>query len=92
MNLLIIMWIARDKEGTLSLWSVKPHRSGNVWWSASCPKLCYLPDNELYSAVTWERDPLEVEIVPKGTEIDYLGIGANLSFAEKIWEEIKKRD
>lgn len=60
-----LLWLARNKDGTLALWPVKPYRSGNVWWSTSCTKLCYLLDNESYPMVTWEGGPIEVKIVSK---------------------------
>lgn len=63
------MWVARDKDGELTLYKSKPHRgklprwdpeswdSGDEYWIVLDPKL--FPD------LTWDDEPIEVELVRK---------------------------
>jgi len=70
------MWIARDKDGTLWLFTHKPHRCRMVGWdmnSWDSPDECEEGDvincmeinPSLYPEVTWETEPLELELVNK---------------------------
>lgn len=68
------MWVARDKDGELSLYTHKPHRS-NVpgWnhesWDIVCgeKEFCDFLDLDptLFPDLTWDDEPIEVEIVRK---------------------------
>ena len=60
----ISAWVARDKSGYLVLHYKKPHRTfGNAkWYSAQSQKS--LP-RDSFSDLTWESDPLQVEIIIK---------------------------
>lgn len=63
------MWIARDKNGELGLFSHKPHR----WWDNKSWDV--VPTDEftdymalnpnMFPNLTWEDEPIEVEIVVK---------------------------
>jgi len=56
------MWVARDKNGHLMLFSMLPRRMYNMWLSVGKA----MPiDKSLFPDVTWESDPKEVIIVPK---------------------------
>lgn len=93
------MWLVRDKDGKLKLFAkVKPWRDYDCsdeeqhWITDEPTNTECLLDSSLFPELKWEDEPIEVEIVPKGIEIDYLGIGAILPFAEEIWEERKKEN
>ena len=63
------MWVARDKDGELTLYSNKPRRcefigwnheswdSGNDYWIEL--------DSKLFPDLTWDDEPIEVELVRK---------------------------
>lgn len=57
-------WVARDKSGYLVLHYKKPHRTlGNAkWYSAQSQKS--LP-RDSFPDLTWESDPIEVELIIK---------------------------
>lgn len=57
-------WVARDKTGYLVLHYKEPHRTlGNAkWYSAQSQKS--LP-RDSFPDLTWESDPIEVEIIIK---------------------------
>lgn len=55
------MWIARDKDGTLTLHMAKPkwcNEDGIEYWSGSC----YLLSLNQFPEVTFENSPMEVEL------------------------------
>lgn len=58
-------WVARDEDGTLTLFygSDKPSKKDNDdYWSAVFGNtLEYLPQ-EMFPALTWDSDPIEVEL------------------------------
>ena len=59
------MWIARNEDGTLALFKIKPmhfYEEGSAHYWAGLA--LYLPCNE-YPEVTFENSPMEVEIVIK---------------------------
>lgn len=58
------LWIARDKEGCLSLTNYKPERGISNWKiNADNPKNFRIELNvNEYSEVTWENSPQEVEL------------------------------
>ena len=59
------LWIARDQNGDLFLYPIKPDRyvteyyvffNGDDWWNI---------DSDLFPEVTFENSPMEVELVIK---------------------------
>lgn len=62
------MWITRDREGYggLKVWLKKPTR-GNLSWKVDVRTDMYnsftLPP-ERFPEVTWESEPLEVDLIP----------------------------
>lgn len=60
-------WVARDSNESLYLFCLKPRRvryprsSDGVWMSRAVEKL----DPSLFPDLTWESDPIEVEIIIK---------------------------
>ena len=58
------MWIARDKDGELTLFSNKPHRYTEVWWNDEFNDTMILNQN-MFPNLTWEDEPIEVELVIK---------------------------
>lgn len=64
------MWVARDEDGGLYLFTRKPYKSDVVgaWVAKSFDhkKVCQKIDNKLLPEVRWEdEDPTEVKIVKK---------------------------
>jgi len=58
------MYIARDKNNDLYLFSEPPHRGKECWWAPSGLDGTYLRlDKSLYPEVTWDSEPLQVRIV-----------------------------
>lgn len=60
-NTVIQGWVARDKSQFLGLYPWQPKR-GNIAWE--CGSCMVLPINT-FPDLTWESEPLEVEIVIK---------------------------
>lgn len=70
------MWIARNKDGSLYLWNNKPYRYAPItfpydneeytkWKSpGEIPKQL---DKTLYPEITWEWEPVKVDIVISGS-------------------------
>jgi hypothetical protein len=57
------MYIARDKNNELYLFDDMPGRGSECWWSPSGLDGSYLRlDKKLYPEVTWDSEPLQVEI------------------------------
>ena len=66
-EIMISGWVARDSDGTLTLFEVKPERvryirSNKGLWMAK-----YMTDliSELFPDLTWESDPEPIEIIIK---------------------------
>lgn len=55
----IVMWIARDRCGTLYLYSEKPIRYGNFWIVDNSNQLSKLPVR-WFPEVKWEDEPIEL--------------------------------
>ena len=57
-------WVARDSDGTLSLFAVKPERvryrrrNGGLWMAKTMTDL----NSELFPDLTWESEPIKVSI------------------------------
>lgn len=65
-------WVARDRYNDLFLYTEKPHRIncgavfGNHTDAWSCDNLSFFPlDNGLFQDLTWESNPIEVELTIK---------------------------
>lgn len=72
-NTVIQGWVCRDKkDNALYLHVEKPYRAQSGcdvwddpdWWESDCPYLLPL-DKSLFPHLTWESDPIEVEIIIK---------------------------
>lgn len=57
-------WVARDSDGTLTLFEGKPERvryirsNEGLWMAKNMTDLV----SELFPALTWDSDPIEVEL------------------------------
>lgn len=62
-------WIARDKNGSLFAYEDKPKRYDNKkeWFSV---KFLFSMENSLFPDLTWEDEPIEVEIRQAITDLD----------------------
>lgn len=62
------MWVARDKDGELSLYINKPHRCKLPGWNQeswdSGVIIGYI-DPKLFPDLTWDDEAIEVELVRK---------------------------
>lgn len=58
------MWIARDKDGDLFMYSLKPIKGDKHFVCNKFNNECMQIDSELAPEVTWENSPVEVEIRP----------------------------
>jgi len=57
------MYIARDKNNDLYLFNELPRRGSECWWAPSGVDGTYLRlDKSLYPELTWDSEPLKVEI------------------------------
>ena len=64
------MWIARDLDGDLYLYDIKPEK-GNIQWQIPCNEsgIIAMLDSESFPNVKWEdEEPTEVDIVPKSSK------------------------
>lgn len=67
------MWIARDKDGQLTLFTNKPHRCTAVGWdneSWDVESMDEFTDMmilnlDLFPNLTWEDEPIEIELTLK---------------------------
>ena len=63
------LWVARDNNGKLYLYNEK-HKYYNdlrVWFSG---RICAKLDNNIFPNLTWEDEPIEVELRPAITDLD----------------------
>lgn len=60
------MWVARNKDGTLNFFSKVPDRLGVSWCVGDNVSTyhCKL-DSTLFPELTWNNEPIEIELVPK---------------------------
>jgi hypothetical protein len=57
------MYIARDKNSDLYLFTDLPHRGLECWWASSGIDGTYLRlDKSLYPEVSWDTEPLAAEL------------------------------
>lgn len=62
-QLIMTAWIARDEDGALYMYKVKPYRGKGDYkgcWDSDGDTLAL--DKSLFPSVTWESEPLEVTI------------------------------
>jgi len=67
------MWIARDKDGQLTLFTNKPHRCTDVGWDNESWDVVSMDEftdtmilnPNLFPNLTWEDEPIEVELALK---------------------------
>lgn len=56
------MYVARDKNGSLWLYSEKPHREIlDVWWSESGNSMQI--NSEEFPQLKWKDEPIEVKLI-----------------------------
>ena len=84
------LWLARSEHGALCAYNSKPERDCDYGiWKAEWfyDMFSFLPKN-LFPDLTWEDEPIEVELRPAITDLDEM---AN-EYADKVTdnEEIKK--
>lgn len=59
------MFVARDKDGELTLFPAKPVRAcGDSWWDDQTERF-FLLEPWLFPDLTWEDEPIEVELIKK---------------------------
>lgn len=58
------MWVARDKDGELILFYNKPFRLEYDRWATTWINWMKL-DSKLFPDLTWDDEPIEVELVRK---------------------------
>lgn len=59
------LWIARDKNGTLCVFSYKPElypEYGNIWGLEDAFYKCIELDSRLFREITFENSPQQVEL------------------------------
>lgn len=80
-------WIVRDKKGNLLAYNDKPTRCKNkgTWFMA---KFLFIMNKSFFPDLTWEDEPLEVELRPAITNLDT----KTQEYADKVTdnEEIKE--
>lgn len=59
------MWVARDKNRNLMIFSKKPKRYISVWENVYYGGTSGRIDPELFPDLKWEDEPIEVELVRK---------------------------
>lgn len=67
------MWVARDKDGQLTLFSEKPNRCTEAGWNNESWDIVSIDEftdtmilnSNMFSDLTWDDEPVEVELVVK---------------------------
>lgn len=59
-------WVARDADGEIAFFKEKPERSEYLW---EAKWLCCIR-REMFPDLTWEDEPIQVEIRPTITDLD----------------------
>ncbi len=62
MKLGIKLWVARDQSGLLIAHSTPPSRLANWWKVPSITDTSWILSSTLFPELTWEDEPLEVEV------------------------------
>lgn len=59
-----ICWLARDKDGSIWVWKVKPFKGKDIWYNNISKDAFKLLDETLYPEIKWEDDePTEAEMI-----------------------------
>ena len=82
------MWVARDKNGELFLWKYKPERGDELWNVEGMFTFepWFMIDSNLFPNLSWEDEPIEIEIIPKSakeTLLEYEAIYDHVNYAGK---------
>lgn len=88
------MWIARDKDDDLGLFTHLPKRCkdyGGSWEAADCEDSEYCGINKkLFPEFKWEDDPVEVDIIPSDSRKKLLlDIKSNIEsgkYGDDLWK------
>jgi len=60
-------YVARNVDGTVSFFQVKPNRVGERWWDRD---YAFIPLNDWdFPEITWDSEPVMVEMVVKKLNI-----------------------
>lgn len=57
-------WLARDKSGSLYMFSYKPHRTDGIFVPYTSDNQFLILDN-IFPDLNWENSPIEVELTIK---------------------------
>lgn len=86
------MWVARDKDGTLNLYLIKPIRDveEGIWHTDDWeyPESEFLSIYNIFPDLKWEDEPLEVGLVavpPQNINLDY-------EVAKALYSELPDKD
>lgn len=73
------MYIARDKDGTLSLWSHKPRRceDAGIWLTQMCGSFLGVFESADLDNIDWSCEPVEVELVLHGERVTICNLTQN---------------
>lgn len=73
------MYIARDKDGTLSLWSHKPRRceDAGIWLTQMCGSFLGVFESADLDNIDWSSEPVEVELMVSGESISIRNLTMN---------------
>lgn len=79
------LWTARDADGEIGFFKEKPERSEYFWCSEW---YCWIVRRDMFPDLTWEDEPIEVELRPAITDLD----AKAKEYADKVTdnEEIKE--
>ena len=86
------MWVARDKNGNLYLYSIKPEK-GNVQWQIPANESGIIAklDSELVPSVKWEdEEPTEVDIIPKTNQNEKHEKSKSIDWEQRRYEIAKE--
>ena len=63
-------WVARDKNGSITLYENKPYRDGDIWRGCSWkPSMIY---EHFFPNLKWEDECIEVELIIRKNDINSL--------------------
>ena len=55
-------WIARDKDGSLSIFKNEPFLSGSGWKVIGGDEILFISDSDSFPGITYENSPKKVKI------------------------------
>lgn len=58
-------WVARNKDGSISMFGLEPKRGEDQWIEKGCSYIEELVE-DYYPGLTWENSPIRCELVPVG--------------------------